>query len=119
MQSNLSATSALQSQSRVADKFKQSVSQAKNTLDREQLKNACRDFEAILVKKMFDAMRKTVDRSDLIKKNQGEEIFEDLLYDEYSKNLSQTSELGLSDILYERLLDQHDLRPAENQGLPA
>lgn len=69
----------------------------------QKLRDACKDFEAILVKQMLDSMRKTVNESSLVKKNQGEKIFEDMLYQEYAEMMTETDSLGVSDMMYQQL----------------
>lgn len=77
-----------------------------NAAEREKLKEACKDFESLFVKQMLDAMRKTVGKGSLIKRNQGEEIFEDMLYDEYAKKMTETSRLGVGKMMYDQLSRQ-------------
>jgi Rod binding domain-containing protein len=69
----------------------------------EKLMSVCRDFESIFIKQLLDAMRKTVTRSGLINRGMGEEIFEDMLYDEYAKKMTLTANLGISRLLYNQL----------------
>lgn len=71
--------------------------------DDKALKNACADFEAIFIKQMLDAMRKTVDKSDVVERGMAEDIFEDMLYQEYAKAMAQTANLGIADMMYKQL----------------
>jgi len=48
-------------------------------------------------------MRKTVDKSDWLHGGYAEEIFEDMLYDEYALQISKNSNLGMAKMLYEEL----------------
>lgn len=72
----------------------------------EKLKSACNDFEAIFIKQMLDSMKKTINRSDLTKRNMGEEIFDDMLYDEYAKKMSGTAGLGIGNMMFDQLSRQ-------------
>ena len=72
----------------------------------KKLKEACQDFEAIFIKQMLDSMKKTVHRSELTKKNMGEEVFDDMLYDEYAKKMSGTAGLGVGDMMFRQLSRQ-------------
>ncbi len=74
----------------------------KNTND-EKVKQACSDFEAIFIKQMLDSMRKTVDKTSLLGGGMAEEIFEDMIYDEYAKKMSKTGDFGIKDMLYRQL----------------
>ena len=68
------------------------------------LYKACEDFQSIFIKQMLDTMRKTVDKSGgLIQQNQGEKVFEDMLYDEYSKKMSKSAGFDLADNIYKQM----------------
>ena len=69
-----------------------------------RLYKVSQEFEAILVKQMLNTMRKTVDKSGLIDGGMAEEIFEDMLYDEYALKMVRTAGFGLADQLYLQLV---------------
>lgn len=71
--------------------------------EKKRLREVSEDFEALMINQMLKEMRKTVNKSDLINGRMAEEIFEDMLYDEYSKEFSKTKTFGLSDIIYNQL----------------
>lgn len=71
--------------------------------DDRRLKDACIEMESIFVGKMLKEMRKTVEKTGWIHGGHAEEIFEDMLYDEYAMSLSKNSHLGLADQLYNQL----------------
>jgi flagellar protein FlgJ len=69
-----------------------------------KLYQACEDFQAVFIKQMLNTMRKTVDKSgSLIQQNEGEKVFEDMLYDEYSKKMSKSAGFDLADNLYKQM----------------
>jgi peptidoglycan hydrolase FlgJ len=69
-----------------------------------KLYQACEDFQAVFIKQMLDTMRKTVDKSgSLMQDNEGGKIFEDMLYDEYSKKMSKSAGFDLADNLYKQM----------------
>ncbi|PJZ70400.1 cell division protein [Leptospira perolatii] len=70
---------------------------------RKKLFDASVEFESIFVKMMLKEMKSSVEKSGLINGGYAEEIFEDMLYDEYSKNLSKNSSLGLAEQIYQSL----------------
>jgi flagellar protein FlgJ len=74
-------------------------------LEDSKLKDACRDFEAIFIKQMLDSMRKTVQKTGLNDGGMAEDIFEDFLYDEYSKVMAKTGSFGISELLYRQFKD--------------
>lgn len=72
-------------------------------LNNDKLKKTCQDFESIFVGYMLKNMRKNTMQSDLVEKGMGEEVFTDMLDDEYSKLISKTGKIGLADIIYKQL----------------
>ncbi len=71
--------------------------------DDRRLRDACVEMESIFVGRMLKEMRKTVEKTGWIHGGHAEEIFEDMLYDEYALSLSKNSRLGLADMLYNQL----------------
>jgi Rod binding domain-containing protein len=67
------------------------------------LYKACQDFESIFIKQMLNVMRKTVHKTGLMDGGMAEEIFEDMLYDEYALKMAQSRQFGISDMLYKEL----------------
>jgi flagellar protein FlgJ len=70
---------------------------------RKKVFDASVEFESIFVNMMLKEMRKTVPKNGLITGGHAEEIFEDLLYDEYAKEISKNSSLGIAEQIYESL----------------
>ncbi len=71
--------------------------------DSKKLMETCREFESMFIKQMLDSMKKTVNKSGLIKENMGEKMFDDMLYDEYSKKMAASSGFGIADTMYKQL----------------
>lgn len=71
--------------------------------EKKRLREVSEDFEALMINQMLKEMRKTVNKSDFLKGGMAEQIFEDMLYDEYSKEFSKTKTFGLADIIYNQL----------------
>jgi flagellar protein FlgJ len=79
-----------------------------------KLYQACEDFQAVFIKQMLDTMRKTVDKSQsLIQQNEGEKVFEDMLYDEYAKKMSKSAGFDLADNLYKQMAFLQNLPRAQ------
>jgi flagellar protein FlgJ len=71
---------------------------------RSELFQACQDFEALFIKQMLDVMRKTIHKEDdLLKGGLGQDIYEDMLYDEYAKKMASTAQFGLADMIYSQV----------------
>lgn len=77
---------------------------------RQALKDASKEFEAVFIKQMIESMRKTVGEGGLLKKSNGEKIFESMLDEEWAKKLaSKGGANSLGEILYRQLSRQMGL----------
>lgn len=74
----------------------------KRPVDRK-LMDACVEMESLFVAKMLKEMRKTVHKGEMLHGGFAEEIFEDMLYDEYALSLSKNSSVGIAKMLYDQL----------------
>ena len=78
-----------------------------NDKDDKKLKEACRDFESILLNQMLSAMRKAIPKDGLFKKSLCMDIYESM-YDQYlSKEIAQEKGIGMRDMLYKDLYDKN------------
>ena len=77
----------------------------KPVVDRNSdLYKACQDFEALFIKQMLDVMRKTIHKEDdLLNGGLGQDVYEDMLYDQYAKKMASTAQFGLSDMIYRQV----------------
>lgn len=73
--------------------------------DREEtrLREVSREFEALFIKQMLDTMRKTIQKSELNDGGFAEEIYEDMLYDQYAQTMAKTKSFGIAEMLYNQL----------------
>jgi flagellar protein FlgJ len=69
--------------------------------DMKKLKEVAKEFEAIFVKMLLNEMKKTVPKSDFLHGGAVEDIFEDMLYSEYSKKMVHNMNLGIVDKIVE------------------
>jgi len=77
----------------------------KPTVDRTgELYQACQDFEALFIKQMLDVMRKTIHKEDdMLAGGLSQDVYEDMLYDEYAKKMASTAQFGLADMIYKQV----------------
>jgi flagellar protein FlgJ len=68
-----------------------------------ELYQLCLELETILIKNMINGMRNTIQKSDLIDTGFAGEIYEDMLYDEYSKLFARNANLGFAEMAYRDL----------------
>ncbi|OGG95273.1 MAG: hypothetical protein A2527_08875 [Candidatus Lambdaproteobacteria bacterium RIFOXYD2_FULL_50_16] len=78
------------------------MEQGEKTKFNQELKEASDGFEEIMVKKMITSMRANTFKVGMIDGGPGEEIFQDMLDDNYSKLIVSSGSLGLSDLLYQQ-----------------
>ena len=69
----------------------------------QKLWDACVEVESLFVAKMLKEMRKTVPKNEWLHGGHAEEIFEDMLYDEYSLNMSKNYNFGMARLLYDEM----------------
>ncbi len=81
---------------------------------RKKLYDASVEFESVFVKMMLKEMKNSVQKEKLIDGGYAEEIFEDMLYDEYSKEISKNESLGLAEQIYKQMSAM--LPPAKNNS---
>jgi len=71
--------------------------------DPEALRRTCQQFEAIFIRQLFKGMRATVPEAGLMAKDDGVEIFQDLMDDQVSKQMSGRQRLGIAEALFRQL----------------
>jgi peptidoglycan hydrolase FlgJ len=80
------------------------TSQVRKPVDKQsELYKVCVDFESLFIKQMLDVMRKSVKKEGLLDGGMSEEIFTDMLYDEYAKKMAQTAQFGLASMIYDQV----------------
>ncbi len=70
---------------------------------RKKLYDASVEFESVFVKMMLKEMKNSVHKEKLIDGGYAEEIFEDMLYDEYAKDISKNESMGLAEQIYKQM----------------
>ena len=66
----------------------------------QRLKQVATEFESLFVKQMLDSMRDTLSKEDdLLSGGFAEEVFEDMLYEEYARMMAATGSLGIADLI--------------------
>lgn len=70
----------------------------------KKLMDVCIEMESLFVYQMLKEMRKTIHKeNDILHGGMAQEIFEDMLYNEYSLQISKTANFGLAKTLYDQL----------------
>jgi flagellar protein FlgJ len=89
--------------------FKKILEEAKNSNDKEKLEATCKQFESIYINILMQNMRKTVGDGGLIEKSHARKMFEGMLDEEISKEVSKGQGMGLAQIMYQQLSQKNGI----------
>jgi len=87
----------------VQDSFEKRLQDAVANRDEQQLKEACKEFESIMLSMMYKQMKSAIPKSDLIPSDAGRDIFESMLDEALMEEASKGRGVGLADVLYKQL----------------
>lgn len=117
------------------DRFKSQMEGLKRSLSDKRpdkltrLKQACQNFEAVFIGKLWDQMRQTVPKEGYLHSKQ-EDSYMGMFNRDFSEKMAQSGGIGLADMIYDQLsrkLKQTsqdtltggvDIQPLENGGIP-
>lgn len=74
-----------------------------DTPKERKLKNACQDFEALVMNQMLQIMRESVPKDGLFSGGYGEELFQSMQDEKLAEHLAAGGGLGFADKLYAQL----------------
>lgn len=77
-------------------------------LDREKLKKACTDFEALFMAQMLKFMPQSLPQAGFFGKGLGGDVYQSLIDQQLSQKLSQGKGLGLGKMLYQQVLRREE-----------
>lgn len=71
----------------------------------EELKGAAKGLEKLFIGYMLKAMRKAIDKNELINAGRGEEVFQEYLDNEFADKAAGNAEFGIAKMVVESLKD--------------
>lgn len=77
-------------------------------LDMKKIDQAARDFEAVFLSSMMKPMFDGIDPDPMFGGGKGEAIFNDLMLDEYGKQMAANGGVGIADMVREELIRQQE-----------
>ncbi|MBN2244031.1 MAG: rod-binding protein [Acidobacteria bacterium] len=85
---------------------------------KSDLREAAQEFEAIFIAYMLKVMRETIEESGLTDGGPGKAIYTELFDQQISRSLASRGALGLSDLLYDNLVESaaHSRESMESPG---
>ena len=101
----ISATKTnIQKEEALTNSFEAALKAAAESQDDHELMNACKEFEAYFLGVMFKQMRSSVSvGSTAIQKSQTENVFQEMLDEEYAKDAADKGSLGLANFMYKQM----------------
>lgn len=85
------------------DAFQKAIQDAMNSKDKEKLKEACQDLEAVFVNQMLTEMRNTIPKDPLTGDDFATDVFTTMMYDNYAQSIAKNADLGIADAMYNQL----------------
>lgn len=91
------------------DNFKQTLDNAINSGQDDELKEACTEFESYFLNMMFKSMRKiVVSNGGIFGKSNAEKIFQDMLDEQMTDKMAKQGGIGLANMMYKQLSRQNN-----------
>ena len=86
-----------------ADSFESRLKSAMTSQDEAKLKDACMQFEELMLGMMYKQMKATIQRSSLTDEDPGRETYEQWQDDQMMKELAKNGSFGLADMMFRQL----------------
>lgn len=90
-----------------ATEFESVLKKAFDEGDKKKLREACNEFESVMLQILYKQMKATVPDGGFIEKSSARSIFEDMLDEELMQQGSLRG-MGISDMMYKQLSTQMD-----------
>ena len=89
-----------------------------NAQDAAALRKAAEDFEAVFLAQMLKQMRNTIHKEEMFHGGPGEDVFTELLDEQFAKKMAATNSVGIADVLFRQLSIQYGIA-GEASEMPA
>ena len=99
-----------------AEKAAGASSGAPENTDDKKLRTACADFEAILVNRMLDAMRRTLRQDGLLDGGTGRDVYDAMYYQEIATRVAREKGMGIGESLYRQMAERAGAVPTPSAG---
>ena len=83
---------------------------AADTLKERKLRQACSDFEAIILERSLRIARESVPEGGLLGGGFAEEMYRSMYDNELARKMAQGKGMGFGELLYRQIKDQHPIR---------
>jgi peptidoglycan hydrolase FlgJ len=75
----------------------------KTEKDLKSLRESCREFEAIFVQQMYQAMRKNIPNDGLLPRDNAIQIYQDMLDTQMARETAKGKGIGLGEKMYDQM----------------
>jgi peptidoglycan hydrolase FlgJ len=79
------------------------VGKEKTEQELKSLRESCREFEAIFVQQMFQAMRKNVPDDGLLPRDNATQIYQDMLDTQMARETAKGKGIGIGEKMYDQM----------------
>lgn len=79
-------------------------------IDRGAIRKVAEEFESVFIGQMLGHMFSGIKTDDMFGGGPGEDIYRDLLIDEYGKQMSRSGGIGLADSIERQLLQLQEIK---------
>jgi flagellar protein FlgJ len=86
-----------------SDAFESMLRSAVNEKNEAELKNACVQFEELMLGILYKSMKATIQRSEIMPPAPGRDIYEQWQDDALMKKIAERGTFGLADMMYRQL----------------
>jgi Rod binding domain-containing protein len=91
--------------------------EGKKGIDRERLKKACSEFEALFIHQLLKFMRQAAPTNALLGNGPGTEIYQSLMDQELSNHLAKRGGIGLGEMMAQQILRREEAKSPSPQEL--
>lgn len=75
-------------------------------LDKQRLKQAAREFESLFLEQMVKEMRNATPKAELLGREKGHELFQEMLDGEFVRLMTDSGGIGLADFIVRSLAEK-------------
>jgi len=87
--------------------------------EKDRLKKACKDFEAVFMSQMLDSMRDTLINDSVFGNSLGKDIYKSMYYRQLTADIAQSgSGLGIGELLYNKLESKVNMHCTASENRP-
>lgn len=96
--------------------FQETLNQAINNKDNSKLLEVCQQFEGYFINQMLQKMRQAIPKGDFFGNDPGAKIFQGMLDENLSTEMSKAGGIGLAQMMYDQLTKEQIKPQIDKKG---